>query len=239
MSFELSSRLITTKPGGLERYFMRLESNRRRLPPGDVNQTRSIEAAKPQQLVLIHLFAEWTSFHSGLSSRTSRKANPTRLKRDRNTKPTLIREKEAPRGLNEFVFLKNLDQPRDEADLSSRQCLRNRTALFGVLRVLLKRSIVQTGYFGFGLECDAGYRECFADLLELDCCVGVNTRGGDVRARQRGRKRHGETTGMRGANQLFRIGGRLAFFKSRLERIWTIKRAAADFQSSTSLCKIT
>src|SRR5215217_1804127 len=40
------------------------------------------------------------------------------------------------------------------------------------------------------------------------------------------------------ANQFFRVGGRLALFKTRLEGIRTLEGAAPDFQRSTSLREI-
>src|SRR6185369_15256935 len=61
----------------------------------------------------------------------------------------------------------------------------------------------------------------------------------DAGARELRRQGHRETAGMSRAQKLFRIRGRFAFFKTRLERVRTFKRAAPDFQCSTALRQIT
>src|ERR1044072_740407 len=64
---------------------MRLQQDGRRLARRDINETHSIEAAKPQQFISVNLSTCRTSFHGG-------SFHPA-LSRSQNTKPTLIRAK--------------------------------------------------------------------------------------------------------------------------------------------------
>src|SRR5438445_10540036 len=52
-------------------------------------------------------------------------------------------------------------------------------------------------------------------------------------------QRHREAAGVGRADQLFRVGSRLARFKSGLERIWAVQRTAPDFQPPAAFGQIT
>src|SRR5437016_2212923 len=68
--------------------------------------------------------------------------------------------------------------------------------------------------------------------------VGVDARRRDARARKLRGQRHREAPGVSRADQLFRVGGRLAFLKSGLKRIRAVKRAAAHFQPPAAFGQI-
>ena len=83
-----------------------------------------------------------------------------------------------------------------------------------------------------GLQIDLCDGEAFANLFQFHFRAGVYASRRDACARKLRRQRHGEAAGVSCANQLFRVGGRLAFFKSGLERVGAVKGTAAEFQSA-------
>jgi hypothetical protein len=62
-------------------------------------------------------------------------------------------------------------------------------------------------------------------------------RFGEIRACEAARS-HREASGVSRTDQFFRVSGRLAFLKSRLERIRDFKRAAINFQPPTAFGQI-
>jgi hypothetical protein len=66
----------------------------------------------------------------------------------------------------------------------------------------------------------------------------MNARRRDSRARKLRGQRHREAAGMSHADQLFRLGERLAFLEARLKRIRAVERAAADFYRPLPLARL-
>src|SRR5262249_3158082 len=67
---------------------------------------------------------------------------------------------------------------------------------------------------------------------------GMDARWRDSRAGKLSGQRHGKAPRVGRADQLLGVGGRPAFFKAGLEGIRPVKGAAADFQPSAALSKI-
>ena len=65
------------------------------------------------------------------------------------------------------------------AHLGAGQRLGDRAVLLGVVRLLAKRRLVDSGHLALGLELDARDREAFAAAVEMDLRRGVHA-GGDV-----------------------------------------------------------
>src|ERR1700687_519228 len=115
-------------------------------------------------------------------------------------------------------------------NVRSRERLRHRTVLFGIECVFLKCCVVDAGNLGLGLQVDPGDGKRLSHFFESYLRNRVEARRCYAGARQLRRQRHREAPGVRRADQLLRVGGRLAVFKARLERVGTVKGSAADFQ---------
>src|SRR5205807_7363551 len=100
--------------------------------------------------------------------------------------------------------------------------------------MIKKSALVDAGNFGFGIEFDRGDRESFANLLQTDTRVGADSCRLETGLRQPGGKGHRKASGMRRADQLFRIRTR-PFFKPRREGILTFKSAAAQLHFSLAV----
>ena len=102
-------------------------------------------------------------------------------------------------------------------DFRSSEGFRNRTILFGVVRVFLKGCVVDVRDLGFRFEIDPRDGERFSHLFEFYSRRRVNARRRKAFARKLRGQRHGETPRMRRSDQLFRVRRRLALLKSGFE----------------------
>src|SRR5574341_2216290 len=102
----------------------------------------------------------------------------------------------------------------------------------------LERRVIETEDFRYCLKVDPRDGEPVADLLQGHCRARVDPGRCEPRARELSDQRHREAAGMRGADELFRIGGGLSVFEARLERVWTFEGPAADGESAAALDEI-
>src|ERR1041384_7805072 len=98
-----------------------------------------------------------------------------------------------------------LHKRRVELDLNSRERLRHRTILFRRLSGGEKRLLINARHFALGSQFDRSDLESFTNLFETDIRVRADAfRIMTGFCKPRG-QRHRKTSGMRRANQLFRI----------------------------------
>src|SRR5947199_1553412 len=132
----------------------------------------------------------------------------------------------APNGAEKYL----LEQPRVQVNLRARQRLRHGTVPLGIERILVKSRLVNAGNVGLGLQLDPGDGKPLADPLQRHLRTGVDARRRETGPRKLRGQRHREAPGVGSADQLLRVGRRLAFFQSGFERIRAVKGAAAHSQ---------
>src|SRR5207249_3913474 len=140
----------------------------------------------------------------------------------------------APNGAEKYL----LEQPRVQVNLRARQRLRHGTVPLGIERILVKSRLVNARNVGLGLQLDPGDGKPLADPLQRHLRTGVNARRREARPRKLRGQCHREAPGVGSADQLLRVGRRLAFFKSGFERIRPVKGAAAHSQPPAAFGEI-
>src|SRR6266850_921561 len=104
--------------------------------------------------------------------------------------------------------------------------------------MFLKCRVVNARNVSLGLQLDRCDGKSFADLFQFHSRCGMDARWRDSPPRELRGQRHREAPGVSRADQLFRVGGRLAFLKSGLKRIRAVKRATGQFQPSAAFGQI-
>src|ERR1022692_560956 len=104
--------------------------------------------------------------------------------------------------------------------------LGNRTSRLGVLHRLLERLFAGAGHLGLQLQMAFRNRETVGQFLEGNRARRLQTLRGQPREPKLRGKRHGKAPGVRGSQQLFRIGA-LPIFKSRPKRVWCAGKDSA------------
>ena len=98
---------------------------------------------------------------------------------------------------------------------------RNGAAGFGVFYGFVEFGLVGSGDVRDEIEMAFGDGKTFAVFAEGDGCGGFEFLRGQARFAELAGKRHGETSGVRGSQQLFRICA-CAVFKARAEGILSV-----------------
>src|SRR6266851_218507 len=130
-----------------------------------------------------------------------------------------------------------LHQSRLERDRRRLESLRHRATVFGGSGLAVERAFVDIRDLRFAVQLDLGDLKAFADFVNVNRRGGVNSLGLEPAAAEAGRKRHRETAGVRGSDQLLRIRS-LGIFESRSERVTPFERPAAEFHFSRTLAEI-
>ncbi len=104
-----------------------------------------------------------------------------------------------------------------------------RQAFFAVSAYSRNLSSVEAGRAAFGLQLDAGEGRAGRRRAEMHLGDRVDALGHMAGLAEDGGERHGEAAGMRGRDQLFRIGAR-PILEARREGIGAFEDAAAEPQ---------
>jgi hypothetical protein len=127
-----------------------------------------------------------------------------------------------------------LYQLRIEPYLNACEGLGNRASLLGRLRVLFKLLYREAGYGRFGFQFNQRDAETLGLFFQMyfRCCVNALRR--EARLRELSGHGHGETTGVRGAEQFFGIRA-CAVGRAATKIVWALKGAAAYFDAALSV----
>jgi len=109
-------------------------------------------------------------------------------------------------------------------NLCSGQRLRNGAVLLCLQRNRLERRFVDARNVGFHLKLNARNGKAISYFVQPDIRDGVDAPWCDSFSRKLHYYRHSEAARVRGTEQFLRVGGGLAFFNSRLERIKDLQR---------------